>query len=110
MWLKGEDVIVRTYEETGRDPYGASIKKPKEETIENVLVAPGPREDLGEDRPEGVMVRYTLYFPKTFSGSSLEGAEICVRGEWLAAIGHPDRFSPCPTSWDMVCEVGGSHG
>lgn len=109
--MRGESVTVRTFSEAGEDAYGAPVKEPQEETVENVLVAPGARADLDEKRPEGVEVHYTLYFPKTYGGS-LEGAEVCVRGEYLRVVGHPDRFeaSVCPTDWNMVCEVGGTHG
>lgn len=109
--MTGETVRVRTYQTVGADPYGAPITEPTEAEVPDVLVAPGPQADLGEERPEGVEVRYTLYLPKAFSGD-LEGAEIEVRGEWLAVVGHPAPFDDavCPTRWHMACEVGGTHG
>lgn len=112
--MRGEEVTIRTHVQVGTDPYGAPVTEPQEEAVENVLVAPGSLADLGEDRPEGVDVAYSLCIPRTYSGD-LEGAEVQVRGEWLRVIGHPDRIDGfggrgCPTDWNMVCEVGTTHG
>lgn len=107
--LSGERVTVVHRELAGTDGYRAPVYREREEAVDGVLVAPGAQADLGADRPEGVQVRYTLYFPRTFEGS-LEGAAVEVRGERLEVIGHPDRYEPCPTDWNMVCEVGGTHG
>ena len=112
MWLEqmAETVTVITHVQEGTDPFGAPTTQPQEKAVADVLVAPGATADLSEDRPEGVEVNYTLYFPKAFTGS-LEGAEVVVRGERLRVIGHPDAFSAgCPTSWNQVVAVGGSHG
>lgn len=112
MWLEtvAETVKVRHHEKVGEDAFGAPITEPRDEDVPNVLVAPGARADLGEDRPEGTEINYTLYFPETYTGS-LEGAEVQVRGQWLRIIGHPDAFrSDCPTSWNMVAEAGSTHG
>lgn len=107
--MRGELVTVIYRDVESSDPYGGPIVTERREDVDNVLVAPGALADLGEDRPEGADVRYTLYFPKAFTGQ-LEGSKVEVRGEAWEVIGHPDRFSPCPTEWDMVCEVGGTHG
>lgn len=103
--------MVVTYVQVGKDPYGAPIKELVATPVANVLVAPGPSSDLGEDRPEGVDVKYTLQFPKTFKGA-LEGADVIVRGEKCHVIGHPDVYDAawCPTSWNQTVEVGDTHG
>lgn len=109
--LRGETVQVKTFEVTGFDRFNAPQTSEVVETVDNVLVAPGSTQDLGEDRPLGVEVKYTLYFPKTY-GKTLENAEICVRGEWLKTIGFSDVYDPsfCPTDWNMTVEVGEAHG
>lgn len=111
MSFPGETVTVRVYEKTGRDAYGAAVKEPKEEAVANVLVAPGATADLGEDRPEGVEIAYTLYFPKAYTGD-LENADISVRGEWFSVSGSPKCYEPgfCPTEWNRSVEVEVTHG
>ena len=106
-----ETVTVRRYEKVSEDPYGAPVSEPEETPVDHVLVAPGARADLGEERPEGVEINFTLYFPKTYT-ESLEGAQVCVRGEWYHVIGHPDVYdaSWCPTDWNRVVEVSATHG
>lgn len=111
MSFPGETVTVVTHVETGTDRHGAKVTEPVETPVENVLVAPGALSDLGEDRPDGVEVKYTLQFPKTFAGT-LEGADVIVRGEPCPVIGHPDAYNAawCPTQWNRTVEVGGTHG
>ena len=108
-WLRGEAVQVKRFHEAGRDEYNVPFFDETVETVENVLVAPASTEDIGEDRPLGVDVRYTLQFPKTFKGP-IENGEVCVRGEWMKTIGFADRFDPCPTDWNMTVRVGTVHG
>lgn len=110
--LRGETVEVRTHEQDGVDAYNAALTKELTQAVDNVLVAPQTGEDLGEDRPNGVVSDYTLYFPKAYDGPPLENAEILVRGDWLRVVGHPDVFDPalCPTAWNMVVEVTTAHG
>lgn len=107
--MRGEGIVVLRPATTSTDPYNAPVTEWVREPVSNVLVAPGSLSDLGAERPEGVEVRYTLCLPKTFEGP-LEGCKVEVRGEVLDVVGHPDRFDPCPTEWDMVCEIGGTHG
>lgn len=111
MSFPEETVKVKRYVTVGLDPNRAPVTEPEEEAVSNVLVAPGTLADLGEDRPEGVEVNYTLYFPKTYT-APLEGCEIFVRGEWIPVIGHPDSYDAgfCPTSWNRVVSVGRTHG
>lgn len=110
--LRGETVQVKTFEESGVDAYNAATTVETVQTVENVLVAPQTGENLGEDRPNGVLSAYTLYFPKAYSGPPLANAEVLVRGDWHKVVGHPDTFDPslCPTDWNMVVEVEVAHG
>ena len=110
--MNGERVRVEYREQVGADSLNSPIYEYTYEEIDNVMIAPGPRSDIQDStRPEGVLVRYTLYFPKTFS-RDLEGLRVSVRGEWLDVIGHPDFYtdSVTPTKWHLVVEVKTSHG
>ena len=103
----GRTVIVRTEQETGRDPLNKPIVETVDEEVENVLVTPGPRTDVVEsNRPAGVEVVFNLMFPKTFAGS-LRGAQIGIDGEFFAVIGDPRPFpiENTPTEWWMPAEV-----
>ena len=105
----GETVVVEVPETVGHDPYGAPITECEEVEVSHVLVAPGAQRDLGEDRPEGYDILYTLYFPKAFAGT-LSNTRIKVCGRWLRVIGFSDHYPDCPTQWDMVVEVGEANG
>lgn len=110
--MKGETVKVKTFVEVGADPFGKPTVSEKTETVENVLVQPGACADLTEsNRPEGVKVKYTLHFPKTY-GKKLEGAKIEVRGDWYDVIGSPDHYTleNTPTAWWMPVEVKAING
>lgn len=103
----GETVIVEDFKPTGKDPYGKPITTVFESVASNVLVAPGETDDVIEsNRPDGVSVVYTLYFPSTYVGS-LEGKRVSVRGEWFSVIGSPRPYNPetTPTAWNMVAKV-----
>ena len=58
------------------------------------------------NRPDGVTVAYTLYFPKAFTGC-LDGAQVVVRGETFSVIGAPRRYPEVitPTQWNLKAEV-----
>lgn len=112
--MRGEVVEVKTFEVTGTDPFGAPIATESVVTVDNVLVAPGACSDEFEsNRPSGVRVAYTLFFPKTFK-DDLDGAHVRVRGRdpWLPVIGHPDHHtaSHIPGNWWMQVEVGAVDG
>ena len=107
--MKGEIVLVSMEEATGIDPYGIPIYDSIGwSTVENVLVAPGPRSDMPQNTsPDAVKVIYTLLFPKTFS-DPLMGRQINVRGDVYGVIGSPGFYSAenTPTDWWMPVEVG----
>ena len=107
--IVGETVVVERRVETGRDPGNAPIYSWVSETVADVLVAPGPREDVTDStRPDGVEVRYTLHFPKGYP-ETLRGARVSVRGrEPMTVIGDPTHYTEAntPGRWSMPCEVG----
>ena len=104
----GEQVIVERHVETGRDAFNEPIYEWESETVDDVLVAPGPRADLTDaERPEGVRVVWNLHFPKGYP-ATLANARIRVRGgEPLHVIGNPQHytFENTPTRWSMPVEV-----
>lgn len=107
--MRGEKVVVEVKTEIGRDRYNSPEFSYEELEVENVLVAPGDVDQATQplNRPEGVDVQYTMYFPKTYDGPMLERQRIFVRGKWLRVIGYPDRFDDinCPTEWNMTVKV-----
>ena len=104
--FRGETVIVKiptTKYDDDRNP----VTTWTEEQVSNVLVAPGITNEMsGSNRPDGVIVAFTLSFPKTFK-SSLRGCEVVVREESYKVIGDPQppTVENCPTSWWMTAEV-----
>lgn len=110
--MRGETVCVHARVQTGTDDLNDAVWEDVELEVDNVLVAPGASQDVVSSmRPDGVQVRYTLYFPKTFDGR-LEHCSIDVRGERLDVVGSPRRFDKvnCPTEWWMVVEVACTNG
>lgn len=110
--MRGERVTVIRRVESGRDRFNDPIVDDLEETVDDVLVAPGELADnIDSVRPDGTYATYTLMFPKTYAGQ-LESCDIMVRGNRYGVIGHPDRFAEdnCPTRWNMTVRVGATHG
>ena len=111
--MRGEKVTVISLVDSGqRDAGNAPIMTESQTDVENVLVAPGPRSDVIEsNRPDGVNVVYSLYFPKTFIGS-LRGTQIKVRGTKFHTIGDPQPYPDdlTPTPWNRPVEVEGRDG
>ncbi len=107
--ILGETVIVERRQETGRDPGNNAIYTWVSESVDNVLVAPGPRADVTDStRPDGTEVRFTLHFPKGYP-ETLRAARVRVRGgEPLTVIGDPAHYTEAntPGEWSMPCEVG----
>ena len=103
----GETVLVERQQVTGVDRLGQPVVGWVSESVENVLVAPGPRADLGPDRPNGARVVWNLHFPKGYP-ATLAGARVRVRGgEPLLVIGDPQHYTEdnTPGEWSMPCEV-----
>lgn len=106
--MRGESVKVFAFADSGeRDAGNAPIVTESSKCVDDVLIAPGPRADVIEsNRPSGVDVVYTLYFPKSFKGS-LRGCEVEVYGESFHVVGDPRPFPDhlVPGSRNRVVEV-----
>lgn len=89
------------------------------EVVEGCLVRPlcgqsTPEQPSDALRPDGVRVEYSISLPKEYTAAAkpLSGCRIALTGrgqgieDALSVSGCPDRVSPCPTRWDMTCEVG----
>lgn len=104
--IAGETVTVRNieqaFDELG-EPTGATVA---ETVVDNVVVCPGATADLDSTRPNGVMVAYTLCFPKDCD-VRLKGATVNVRGVDYLVIGDPQRYTEgnTPGPWNLTCEV-----
>lgn len=110
--LKGDTVIVEAKVKTGKDAHENPVYETVETTVGGVLIAPGPTTDLPDsNRPEGVTVAYSIYWPKTFN-ESLRGKRVKINGGWYDVIGDPKpwEYPPPPTGWHMVSEVTATHG
>lgn len=111
--ITGETVVVEREEETGRDRYDEPVYTWVPETVEDVLVEPGPRNDIPDtSRPAGTVVVWKLHFPKPYA-KSLRGARIRVRGgEPCKVIGDPQSYTleNTPGRWWMPVEVSRADG
>lgn len=101
--MTGETVQVITYTNGSLDAMRMPIPVPHTDSVPGVLVSPqagGMIEDPG--RPEGVLIEYTLYFPKTFSAQvfgdettyphGLRNASVVVRGKKCQVVGSPHPY------------------
>lgn len=96
------ETVERTFDDLG-EPTGSSATS--EEVA--VLVAPGSTADLDASRPNGAQVALTLHFPKTWSGVSLKGAHVTVRGRRYRVVGDPQPYTAAntPGRFNMPVEV-----
>lgn len=104
--IHGEPVAVLRPTVT-RDALGEPAYGPLERTeLADVVVWPGPTEDLDATRPEGVTVAYTLCLPKTYR-ESVRGCLMEVRGERLRVVGDPRPHTEAnvPGPWNYTVEV-----
>lgn len=106
--IRGEAVVVERWQETGRDPGNAPIREWVAETVENVLVAPGPRNDVVDsNRPDGKRIQWTCHFPKQYP-ATLAGARVSVRGQVARpVVGDPQHYTEAntPGPWSMPVEL-----
>lgn len=107
--ITGEPVVVERPVQVDVDAGGNAVIEWVSETVEDVLVSPGPREDVVDsNRPDGVQVQWTLHFPKG-TPATLAGARVRVRGgDPFSVVGDPQHYMPenTPGRWSMPCEVG----
>ena len=104
--LTGESVLVLT-PAVSYDEYNNENIEWQSVTVQNVVVAPATTTDEDDTaRPHGTKAKYTLAFPKTFTGS-LRGCRVSVRGQEFEVIGDPmpNTAENCPTSWWLKVEV-----
>lgn len=107
--LSGESVTLLVPTVTGEDELGEPLVTYSEQTVYNVIVAPGATSGPSHDRPHGAEVACTLHFPKGYTGS-LKGCLVDVRGERFRVIGDPMSYSWSPLDWDRVVEVAREDG
>lgn len=125
-----QDIRVWVREAVGTDPMGEPVYEWKHHDVSGVLVRVGigsemERGDSASDlRPDGVRVRFTLAFPKEYDGPPLRHARVTLLDPsygmdadetegWRTALvvsGDPAPQLPCPTRWNMTCEVGRTDG
>lgn len=105
--MVGNTVTVIT-SETTYDENKDRVIVPKEEVVENVLIAPGNTSDINAaEHFSGVKIDFTLGFPKTFEYKSLREAQVKLPAPWNVTgrvIGDPIPNDPknCPTEWYLT--------
>lgn len=106
--IVGETVTVERYVESGRDAHNQPIYDWVSESVDDVLVAPGPLADIPDTaRPVGTVVAWSLHFPKGYP-ATLRGARVIVRGGApCPVVGDPQPYTleNTPTRWAMPVEV-----
>ncbi len=116
----GEAVAVLTRSSSSTDRMGDPVWTWTPETVENVLVRPLNGSDASDQlRPDGVRALYRLAFPKTWTEGKAPGylahARVALTARGMSAtdadsalrvIGSPDLTEPCPTKWNLTCDVG----
>ena len=111
--IRGETVLVSFFEEGKRDAHNNPDPGHGDPiAVDNVLVAPAAASDVIDSvRPDGRLIRYTLYFPKTFT-DDLTKALVKVRDDTLPVVGSPRPWCPdmTPGQWNLVVQVGDVDG
>lgn len=108
--IYGESITVRTPVMGAKDRFGNRTVTYTEQTVNDVLIAPGATQDMEAARPQGVTVALTLYFPKTFT-DSLRGCIVQLPVPWnrtdYRVIGDPQPYMDVntPTRWNRQVEV-----
>lgn len=123
----GKRVRVWSREQVGRDAMGEPEYAWAPCDVANVLVRPlsgaeMSRGDTASDlRPDGIKARFRLAFPKGYDGPALRHAKVSlVDRPWsqdpsdhelaYEVVGDPQPEDPCPTQWNIICEVGRCDG
>lgn len=110
--MRGEKVTVLRYVETGKDMGNNPMSDDVRESVDNVLIGPPDTADAGGERPNGITVDLTLSFPRTYTGESLRGCDVVVRGHKYKVVGDPQPVDGglTPTAWNMTVRVFRSDG
>ena len=109
--IRGEPVtVVRpaiAYDDLGEPVYG----EPERTEVSDVLVTPGATSDMGASRPNGIVVAFTLGFPKTYQ-EPLRGCSVVVRGRSYEVVGDPQPLTAenVPGPYNYTVEVTRSDG
>lgn len=106
--IVGEPVVVSRREQVGVNGHNQPVYEWVAETVDDVLVSPGARTDIPDTaRPDGVVVAWTLHFPKGYA-ASLANARVSVRGGAAGdVVGDPQHYTEAntPTRWSLPVEV-----
>lgn len=114
--MNGRTITIIRYEPTGdTDPTGRPATTPAEETVDDVLVAPGSQSNATDPtRPDGVTVAFTLHLPRSYTVgmTSLRGAHVRIDDAEYEVIGDPHPYDGGlnPTRWNLQAEVTDTRG
>ena len=111
--MRGETVTVIRRVQTGINEGNNPVYETKEEPVENVLVGQPNGENADDsNRPDGIQIDATLYFPRTYAGGPLRGQTVIVRGSKYRVVGDPFPIDGgmTPTDWNMTVPVTRSDG
>lgn len=87
-----------------------------DETVHNVLIAPGNTGDVTTDpHVDGVVVDFTLAMPKTWQFHSLKGCTITLPAPWqytgnVVGDPMPNDIDNCPTAWYCTVQLESHNG
>lgn len=110
--MKTIDVVVLRPEMIGIDDFNAKVYEWIEEPDEiEIIATPGASTELDSSRPDGVVVSWTLHFPKTYT-SSLKGCRVRVYGIEYKVVGDPQPYMPenTPGVFNRPVEVEAIYG
>lgn len=99
-------LYVKECNQGARDRFGNEVNSYGEPVVcEKCLFAPGAPSDIGDDRPEGVRIAATAYFPRGWA-HRLKRALISYDGVlWLRVIGEPidmpSEVTPLNFPWSV---------
>lgn len=119
----GETVVVLSPVEGDPDEMGDPTITWEQTTVDGCLVRqnnPVRISDSSEiPRPEGFEVKYSLAFPKDYSGPALRGCRVALVDRGMAAddadaaylvYGNPEIVKEAPTNWNMLAHIGRAVG
>lgn len=114
-----ESVVVFHRDDSAVNELGETVTKWIPEKVSGVVVRPQtPEDEKNTLMPDGIRIRFRLAFPKTYA-QSLEHCRIALPARGMSetdadaayiVVGAPQHTMPCPTLWDMICEVGKHDG